>query len=52
MVDSYRAARLAAELERDLQAGGTREEWSAFNATIVTLQRWLTSGGSQLQRRY
>ena len=52
MVDSYRAARQQAELERDVQTGGTVEEWAMFNRTIVTLKRWLTSGGAQLQRRY
>lgn len=43
LVEDYRAARLADELRRDVECGGTVEEWAAFTKTMITFKRWLIS---------
>jgi hypothetical protein len=43
LVEDYRAARLADELARDVEVGGTVEEWAVFTSGMITFKRWLIS---------
>ncbi|OFV82839.1 MAG: hypothetical protein A2Y78_10205 [Acidobacteria bacterium RBG_13_68_16] len=52
-VEDYRAARLADEERRDVEVGGTVEEWAAFTRDMITFRRWLTSSrGNRYEESY
>ncbi len=50
LVEAYRAARLNDEYRRDVECGGTTEEWAAFTSTMITFKRWLLSSAGRGNR--
>lgn len=52
LVEDYRAARLNDEYRRDVECGGTTEEWAAFTKTMITFKRWLMSSAGRGQDQH